>query len=273
MNIDVFPRPQVELRADARIIWLATAAVALLAALLALAGHAAHALALGGDPLVRLSKSLGASAMTAKNVIVPAASDGWEDAARNAIKRVIVGLLLLFADWKWTTGKEKTPVPEGIVLAAIRTAAGWVRWDNGKPVEYIMNEDGQDLPVRRDLGNLDETQWEKGPDKKRKDPWVFSRFVYLLNQEDASLYTYSTSTIGGRQAVDELAGQISRMRLAHPGAVPLVELSAGPMQTQFGQKSKPIFKIVDWQLGASGEAHATRRLSPDDAYDYAPDND
>jgi hypothetical protein len=47
--------------------------------------------------------------------------------------------------------------------------------------------------------------------------------------------------------VSDLAGQIQRVRQARPGAVPLVELHAAPMQTKFGKKSKPFFKIVEWR--------------------------
>jgi hypothetical protein len=60
--------------------------------------------------------------------------DGWADAAAENTERVIKGTLVKFADWKWTKGKENIEVKEGISLAALATAAGWVKWHNGKPV-------------------------------------------------------------------------------------------------------------------------------------------
>jgi hypothetical protein len=202
-----------------------------------------------------------------KNVPVPAASDGWGDAAKDAMKRVILGLLLLFSDWRWTTGKEHVPVPEGLLVAALSTAAGWVLWQGGKPVEYRMREPGGQLADRSELGYTDEALWEKDPSGDRQDPWRNSRFVYLCDPETAEVYTFTTSSLGGIRAVSDLAEQIGRMRTAHPGAVPIVQLGAAEMPTRFGRKSRPVFKVVSWELGASGEAAqaapATRRLASD----------
>src|SRR5580704_2389434 len=38
------------------------------------------------------------------------ADDGWDDAAGEASERMIRGHLLKFADWRWTLGKEATPI-------------------------------------------------------------------------------------------------------------------------------------------------------------------
>jgi hypothetical protein len=48
--------------------------------------------------------------------------------------------------------------------------------------------------------------------------------------------------------VANLGDAIARMRSAQPGAVPVVELEAAAMQTKFGRKSKPVFKITQWKV-------------------------
>ncbi|HZZ23598.1 MAG TPA: hypothetical protein VFE60_13950 [Roseiarcus sp.] len=205
--------------------------------------------------------------MSRRDVIVPAsASDGWGDAAREATQRVILGLMLLFADWKWTTGREHTPVPEGILLAALSTAAGWVRWAAGKPVEYVMREPGGQLADRDTLGHTDQAHWEVGPSGDKQDPWRSSRFVYLVDPQSAEVYTFTTSSIGGIGAVSDLAEKIGRRRAVHPGATPLVQLAAAEMPTRFGRKSRPVFKVVDWEIGAAGKeaTPATRRLTSEE---------
>ena len=55
------------------------------------------------------------------------------------------------------------------------------------------------------------------------------------------------SSWGGRQAVNDLAEQIQRVRYANPGASPVVELHAEPWMTKFGRKSKPLFKVIGWR--------------------------
>jgi len=184
-----------------------------------------------------------------KNLAIAQADDGWGDAAAENSERVIKGTRLKFNDRHWTKGKEGTEVEKGTALAALSTTAALVKWANGKPIEYRMRQPGGRLPEREELGDLDECQWEVGPDGNPKDPWQNTRFVYLVDPTTAEAYTFSTSSWGGRQAVADLADQIQRMRCGRPGAVPIVELDVAPMPTKFGIKSKPFFKVIDWHGG------------------------
>jgi hypothetical protein len=196
------------------------------------------------------------SQLVRKDNLTPAVStdDGWGDAAADGAERIMRGTFLKFADWNWTTGKEGTKVKENTQLVAVGTAVGWVKWQGGKPVEYKMREPGRRLPDREELDALDESEWENGPDGKPKDPWQFTRFVYLVDPFTAEAFTFSTSSWGGRGAVMDLADQIQRMRYARPGAVPVVELRHAPMMTKFGKKSKPLFKVVDWRMSGGFES-------------------
>jgi hypothetical protein len=204
----------------------------------------------------------------------PPTSDGWGDAATEANERTIKGTLLKFADWRWTSGKEATPVEIGTKLVALATNAMWVRWQDGKPVEYRIREPGRRLPDRDELGHDDENEWEAGPDGKPKDPWQNTRLVYLVDPDTAEAFTFSTATGGGRGAVADLGDAITRMRRVHRDAVPIVELQAAEMPTKFGRKSKPVLKIVGWKTSdAEKAAPVERQISPKqakqvvDAYD------
>jgi hypothetical protein len=42
------------------------------------------------------------------------------------------------------------------------------------------------------------------------------------------------------------------MRSVHPTATPVVALEASAMPTRYGRKSKPVFKIVDWNATDTG---------------------
>jgi hypothetical protein len=180
-------------------------------------------------------------------------NDGWDDAAREAGERQIQGTLLKFADWRWTAGREARVLEHGTRLVALATAAGWVRWENGKPAEYRMREKGRRLPEREELGHTDQSEWEQNFRGEATDPWQSTRFVQLIDPATAEAYTFSTSSWGGRSAVADLGDQIMRMRTAHPGAVPIVELQAAEMATKFGRKSKPVFKVVGWKRGGDDD--------------------
>jgi hypothetical protein len=82
------------------------------------------------DSHAEMQKREQSAALTA-----PVSNDGWGDAATEAAERTIRGTLLKFADWRWTAGKEATPIEDGTKLVAMATAAMWVRWEDNKPVE------------------------------------------------------------------------------------------------------------------------------------------
>src|SRR5262249_19126014 len=192
-----------------------------------------------------------------KNLAIVQTDDGWGDAAAENAERVIKGTLLKYSEGKWTKGKEGIEVEEDISLVALATAAGCVKWHDGKPVEYRMRELGKKLPERDELGDLDKTKWELGPDGQPKDPWQNTRFVYFVDPVSAEAYTFVTASWGGRQAVNDLAEQIRRGRDRRPGASPLVELRAESWMTKFGRKSKPFFKVIQ----ASGPPSLTASTS------------
>ena len=81
----------------------------------------------------------------------PPATDGWDDAAAEAAERTIRGQLLKFADWRWTVGKEATPIQDATKLVALATSAMWVRWEDGKPEEYRMRSPAGGCPTARSL--------------------------------------------------------------------------------------------------------------------------
>jgi hypothetical protein len=206
--------------------------------------------------------------------LTPVTDDGWSDAANEAAERTIRGTLLKFADWRWTAGKEATPLKDGTRLVALATAAMWVRWEDGKPVEYRVREPGKRLPYRDELSHLDESEWEEGPNGEPIDPWRNTRLVYLVDPQTAEAFTFSTSSWGGRGAVCDLGDQIARMRKAHPNAVPIVELRSAEMPTKYGRKSKPVFKVIGWKATDTEETVPAERqiATRHDADDFAADS-
>lgn len=205
------------------------------------------------------------------DLIIPG-GDGWNDAAKESGGRTIRGRILRFADWRWTCGKEQAPVPPGTRLIALETVAAWVRWENNRPVEQRVRPPGGRLQDREELGFDDERLWEFGPGGTPTDPWRDTRYVYLVSPSDAAAFTFSTSSFGGRRAVADLGDQIARMRTVHADATPLVELSAAEMPTQYGRKSKPVFKIVAWRTAAGAEP-VERQLTIEDAQQAVRDQE
>jgi hypothetical protein len=190
--------------------------------------------------------------------------DGWDDTAAELDSQFIRGTLLKFADWRWAKGKEADEVEKGTQFVAMSIVAAWVKWVNGKPAQHIKREPGKKLPEREELGDLDPSLWERGPNDEPRDPWQNTRYVYLLDPISMEQLTFSTSSIGGRGAAVNLSDQITRMRnLGRPDAVPVVELGAEKMPTRWGMKSKPAFKIVKWFGGSNGnDGNGPKEIAP-----------
>jgi hypothetical protein len=174
------------------------------------------------------------------------ALDGWADTAADHAGNPIRGSLLKCNDGQWLRGKEASPI-NGQHYVAMATRDVWTKWEGGKPSEYLFREPGKPMVDRKDLGDLDESQWEPGPDGQKRDKWVWTKLLYLLDERTAEALTYSTATMGGRTAIGDLADQIATMRFANPRAVPVVELGAAQMKTRFGVKLRPFLKVIDWR--------------------------
>jgi hypothetical protein len=168
----------------------------------------------------------------------------------------IKGDILKFSDGDFSTRNDDCL--NNSQLAATGAWSGWVRWQGGKPTE--TRELNGTLLLRESLGYNDQSEWEKGLDGTPSDPWCDTRNLYLADPKTGEEYTFTTSSIGGRRAVEELCRQIANIRTAHPRACPIVELNSEKMKTRFGMKSKPRFNVVNW-IGLN-EKPVTQKLPP-----------
>jgi hypothetical protein len=175
--------------------------------------------------------------------------DGWNSpiVPSEGGGRQIQGTLLTFVDKQWFagTGKFKEEVPIGTQLIAVAFRQGWKRWKDGVVVDFVTEIDGH-YPRRNELGYLDEREWECGPDDKPGDPWQDSREIVLVDPKTFAEYTFCTATKGGRGEVDRLKGSVETARRFRPGKLPIVCLEWKRMSTDYGMKSKPFLRIVDW---------------------------
>jgi hypothetical protein len=174
------------------------------------------------------------------------------DTANEAIK----GSLTKFIAPDWLRGKEAAIITGHKVLAfAVRKAN--VRWKDKRPLEYQFQEDpATALPDALEASG-DPSTWEPGPDGKPRQSVVRTHLVYLAYPATQECLTYSTTTWGGRMAINELSDQIASMRILHPRAVPLVELSSTPWTNKFGTRPRPFFRLCGWHNLNEPEAAPT----------------
>jgi hypothetical protein len=185
--------------------------------------------------------------------IVTMNNDGFADDAADNAKRVIRGTLLKYSKNLWTLGQDKLPAPRDFRAVAIETRAAWVKWQDGKPVDYIWRILGRPLPGEDELPDQDQKLWERDEKGEPKRPWQNTRFLHLIEPSTFEAFTFSTQSFGGRMAVGELSDRIQLTRIARPGARPIITLGTSSYvvssRRHLGQIPRPLFTIVGWVGG------------------------
>jgi hypothetical protein len=181
---------------------------------------------------------------------------GWD--GESETRSIVQGRIIKCVDGIWTHADDGTRVPESARLLAIGTLVTLTHWQNQKPVEELVGSPGQPLPSIDDLNDqIPQEEWEMGLDGKPRAPWVKNFVVYLVDEDSADKYTFKNSTAGAMRAVAELKDRVStKSYLVGGPALPVVQLSSREMQTRFGRKIRPHFKVIDWRNAGAPAAPA-----------------
>jgi hypothetical protein len=180
-----------------------------------------------------------------------ASADPFEAYADAIAPRYVVGTLLKFSKGDYLAGEEGKLIAPGTKFTANldEMLVGWIKWEGGKPVEHRMVRvaDGVAPAKRSDLGEQDEALWELDSDKQPKDPWQFTNYLPLMNS-DGELFTFSTNSRGGINAIGDLARRYARHRRRNPDVHPVIALDIGSYQ----HKNKEYGRIKFPQLTPAG---------------------
>lgn len=192
------------------------------------------------------------------------------EAYGNAVSsRTIVGQLLKFSKGEYLLGEKGEEVEEGTRLVANmdELMVGWIRWEDGKPTEHVMGRvaEGYEAPRRNTLGDDDEERWETDDQGRARDPWQFSNYLILKETDGDELFTFTTSSRGGLNAIGALCKAYGKAMRQHPDEYPVIELGVDSYKhsnKSYGKIFVPELKIVGWvskadfleALAASGSA-------------------
>jgi hypothetical protein len=172
-------------------------------------------------------------------------NDGLTDVVSDSAS-LIKGRIMKFVDSRYMVGDEH--IPEATRVAVAGAAVAWYHWKDAKPAEIIVKQTGVPFPLRSELGDNDETEWAAGPGGDKQDPWQMNHMLYFADMNSGATYTFTTTSIGGRMAVDDLKDAIRNYRMQHPGAKPVISLGTTPWKTKYGKRLRPNFRIAEWIL-------------------------
>lgn len=216
---------------------------------------------------------------------IPATRD---DAAQNILNAAQERTATFDKMLKFKKGKyfiDDDPVPLGSEYLAYAGAwtKAWVRFADGKlaePHRLYNVARGEKAPDRNDLGYLDESSWPLGYDGRPSDPWVFQYLLPLENLMTGERAVFTTSSVGGRQAVSDLCREYAKRTLDGQTGQPIIRLAVSEMPTKnYGNVLRPLFEVVRWDdaqtdnippLAATMPVQAVKKTKHDDMEDEIP---
>jgi hypothetical protein len=203
-----------------------------------------------------------------------ALSDPFAAYADAISPQYIIGQMLRFSKGDWIAGKDDT-VDVGTTFTANldELMAGWIKWLDSKRVEQIMIRvaDGIAPKLRTELGDTDATEWPVDKTGQSKDPWQFTNYLPMMN-DNGELFTFTTSSRGGINAIADLSRRHARHRAKHPNVFPLIALNVDSYQhkdPQLGRIKFPVFEPAgylpkaDFQAALAGQASEPQAAEAD----------
>ena len=189
-----------------------------------------------------------------------------------ATQRNIVGELLKFSKGDWMSGQDNDDVAVGTQFVANmdEMLVGWIRWQDNKPTDHIMGKvsEGYQIMRRNELGDTDQSEWDVDDRGQPRDPWQLSNYLLMKGVSDGELYTFTTGSKGGRDALGDLCKEYGKVLVQHASEYPVVAIGVrfyDHPNKSYGRIKTPEFKIVGWvpkktftpDLGESSEELAT----------------
>lgn len=177
----------------------------------------------------------------------------YESYANAVSSRTIIGDLLKFSKGEYTAGQNDEEVPMGTKLVANMEdlSVGWIKWVDGTPAEHVMGRvaDGYIPVARKTLGDHDESEWDTDNDGRPRDPWQMTNYLLLKSTKSDDLFTFTTSSAGGKNAIAELCKQFGRQMRQHPDEHPVIEIGKDSYKhkvKEYGKIFTPKFTLVGW---------------------------
>jgi hypothetical protein len=166
------------------------------------------------------------------------------DATRDVFQK-----LLKFKKGKFYIQDDEVRIGAEYVAHPSKLTLCWIKFSGGEVADRRFGKaaEGYRPPEREELGDRDESKWERGLDGKPKDPWSFQHLLPLENPENGEVVIFTTSSVGGEIGVKELVREWARRAKKGSRALPIVKLATMDMNTKkYGAVPRPYFPVIAW---------------------------
>jgi hypothetical protein len=157
----------------------------------------------------------------------------------------VTGPIIKFVKGGFFIGDDNVPLGTEYTAHVSRWARGWTKFTDGAPSDRRIGlvVDSFVISERSELGDLDVSEWEVGPDGRPRDPWCRQSYLPMENRNTGEIVTFVSGSKGGAIAIADLAALTARNNLGEP----VVRLSAGSYRHKtYGRISVPEFSVIGW---------------------------
>lgn len=205
---------------------------------------------------------------------------------REARANLFPGVQFSFSLGQWTTGTkkaEKKAVPQGTRLVANmpNIAATWLKWEyltdkttgemvekDGKPIKYpnylplCFPAMGDDMKLREELGDTDQSEWETDDKGNPQDPWKPVLAIPVRLEDDTTINHILLSTKSSTIAGFNLFAEVMEEMVTKSGQLPVIEIGSAKAESKRKVKKivrgkevlvdvtnvwdVPTFEVVEW---------------------------
>jgi hypothetical protein len=191
------------------------------------------------------------------NTSLPIASNPWTEISTELDKHLGAPIVKFSKDGQFLLSDIDTvPIGTRCVARVDLVQFGWCKWSDGAPVDRRIGLAAERYrpPLRADLGDTDQTQWEVQPDGSKRDPWQFQAVLPITRLDTDETFTFTTGSKGGLNCVNKLV-RVYGTRVAKEAAgLPVVELKADFYKHRtYGKIYYPVLNIVMWTDDGGGK--------------------
>ena len=152
---------------------------------------------------------------------------------------------------KYHIGEENIELGREYIADTLSWTRGWVKRVDGVIVDSRLElvTDKKPVPARKELGDLDESEWEVNEKTGLPmDPWQLQNILPLEDIETGEYLIFVTSSVGGKIGVERLCNLVGRnYKQKRQSGLPVIKLGVKDFPTSYGgMKKRPDFSVVRW---------------------------
>ena len=178
-----------------------------------------------------------------------------------------MGRLLKFTKGHYYVGDDEITAGREMIAHVTQWARGWVKWAD--PIEQHIGKvvDGFEMPKREELGDDDQSQWEKDANDKPRDPWGKQFYLPMESPETGEVVVFVTGSDGGWRAINTLCTRAARNLVKGP---PIIKLNVTSYKHKlYGRIETPDFPIIGWAgLGDAAPVENTTAVELNDTIPF-----